>query len=142
MLLGTVAGYFGGWIDELVVWLYSTFDSMPTLLFILAELFWVKDPVVHLRVFKNKSFAAGSSVMFITFFVLFGTIVIIPIYLQKLMGYNAYLAGLAVGFWKDSGEIKRCWKAEKIFIPKMAKAASQKLYESWLEAVKRTIYSV
>ena len=36
VLLGTVAGYFGGWIDELVVWLYSTFDSMPTLLFILA----------------------------------------------------------------------------------------------------------
>ena len=36
VLLGTVAGYFGGWLDELVVWLYSTFDSMPTLLFILA----------------------------------------------------------------------------------------------------------
>lgn len=36
VLLGAFAGYFGGWLDELAVWLYSTFDSMPTLLFILA----------------------------------------------------------------------------------------------------------
>ena len=34
--LGALAGYFGGWIDDLVVWIYSTFASMPTLLFILA----------------------------------------------------------------------------------------------------------
>ncbi len=34
--LGVVAGYFGGKTDEFVVWLYSTFASMPTLLFILA----------------------------------------------------------------------------------------------------------
>ncbi|QSH41441.1 ABC transporter permease [Lentisphaerota bacterium ZTH] len=34
--LGAVAGYFGGKFDDFVVWLYSTFASMPTLLFILA----------------------------------------------------------------------------------------------------------
>ena len=34
--LGLAAGYRGGWLDDLVVWLYSTFASMPTLLFILA----------------------------------------------------------------------------------------------------------
>ena len=34
--LGAVAGYRGGRFDDLVVWLYSTFASMPTLLFILA----------------------------------------------------------------------------------------------------------
>ena len=34
--LGTAAGYRGGKCDELVVWLYSTFASMPSLLFILA----------------------------------------------------------------------------------------------------------
>jgi peptide/nickel transport system permease protein len=36
LLLGCVAGYFGGWVDELVVWLYSTVAAMPGLLFILA----------------------------------------------------------------------------------------------------------
>ncbi len=34
--LGLAAGYFGGWVDDLVVWIYSVFASMPTLLFILA----------------------------------------------------------------------------------------------------------
>ncbi len=34
--LGAAAGYFGGKCDEIVVWLYSTFASMPSLLFILA----------------------------------------------------------------------------------------------------------
>ena len=34
--LGLVAGYFGGWVDDLVVWLYSVFAAMPTLLFVLA----------------------------------------------------------------------------------------------------------
>lgn len=36
VLLGCLAGYCGGWVDDLVVWLYSTFASMPSLLFILA----------------------------------------------------------------------------------------------------------
>jgi ABC-type dipeptide/oligopeptide/nickel transport system permease subunit len=36
ILLGCLAGYCGGWIDDLVVWLYSTFACMPSLLFILA----------------------------------------------------------------------------------------------------------
>lgn len=34
--LGACAGYFGGIVDDFVVWIYSTFASMPTLLFILA----------------------------------------------------------------------------------------------------------
>ena len=34
--LGAVAGYFGGKTDDIAVWIYSTFASMPSLLFILA----------------------------------------------------------------------------------------------------------
>lgn len=36
VLFGAVAGYFGGVLDELIVWLYSTMASIPGLLFILA----------------------------------------------------------------------------------------------------------
>jgi peptide/nickel transport system permease protein len=36
MILGCVAGYFGRWVDEGIVWLYSTMESIPGLLFILA----------------------------------------------------------------------------------------------------------
>jgi len=34
--LGAVAGYFGGVIDTLIMWVYSTFAAMPSLLFVLA----------------------------------------------------------------------------------------------------------
>ncbi len=36
VLLGCLGGYFGGRTDDLIVWLYSTFASIPSLLFILA----------------------------------------------------------------------------------------------------------
>ena len=36
ILFGALAGYFGGRIDDFFVWLYSTFSSIPYLLFILA----------------------------------------------------------------------------------------------------------
>lgn len=36
VVLGLCAGYFGGRTDDFVVWVYSTFASMPTLLFILS----------------------------------------------------------------------------------------------------------
>lgn len=35
-VLGLIAGFFGGKFDDAVVWVYSTFAAMPTLLFILA----------------------------------------------------------------------------------------------------------
>ena len=40
-LLGAAAGFFGGWIDNLVIWLYSTFSSIPNLvlLTVLAYMF-------------------------------------------------------------------------------------------------------
>lgn len=51
----------------------------------------------------------------------------------------AYLAGLAVGYWKDTSEIKRCWKMDKVFTPKMPQAESSALYKGWADAVKRTL---
>ncbi len=36
VLLGCLAGYFGGRVDDFIVWLYSTVASMPGLLFILS----------------------------------------------------------------------------------------------------------
>lgn len=34
--LGAIAGYFGGWIDELIVWFYTTLSSIPNLLLLIA----------------------------------------------------------------------------------------------------------
>jgi ABC-type dipeptide/oligopeptide/nickel transport system permease subunit len=39
LLLGTIAGFFGGWLDEFVVWLYTTLDSIPYILLLAAFAF-------------------------------------------------------------------------------------------------------
>ena len=51
----------------------------------------------------------------------------------------AYLAGLATKCWKDAAAIKKCWKQDKIFSPKMSKEAAEALYAGWLKAVSRTL---
>ncbi|MBD1382283.1 glycerol kinase GlpK [Metabacillus arenae] len=48
----------------------------------------------------------------------------------------AYLAGLAVGFWKSKEEIATQWKLNNQFEPTMEKSESKKLYEGWQKAVK------
>lgn len=65
-------------------------------LFIIIE-FFAEHPIVNFKTFKNLSFTTGNLVMFFAFFNLFGSIVLLPIYLQTLMGYNATLAGMVLG---------------------------------------------
>jgi len=54
-------------------------------------------PVVDLKVFRDRSFAMGNLVMFFGYFAIFGAIVVLPLYLQSLMGYTAFLAGVVLG---------------------------------------------
>ncbi|HAL45052.1 MAG: glycerol kinase [Planctomycetes bacterium GWF2_42_9] len=51
----------------------------------------------------------------------------------------AYLAGLAVGYWKNTAQIKKNWKKGKIFSPVMARRDAEFMYANWLKAVKRTL---
>ncbi|MGA2193114.1 MAG: DHA2 family efflux MFS transporter permease subunit [Nitrospirota bacterium] len=55
-----------------------------------------KQPIVNLRLFKNSSFASGNVLMFMFGFCLYSTIVLLPLMLQTLMGYDATLAGLVL----------------------------------------------
>ncbi len=50
----------------------------------------------------------------------------------------AYLAGLAVGFWKSKEEIAEKWFASKTYTPNCDKETSEKLYSGWEKAVART----
>jgi len=48
----------------------------------------------------------------------------------------AYLAGLAIGFWKDTAEIENYWQADKNFEPEMEDSKRQKEIRQWKKAVK------
>ncbi|HIS29665.1 MAG TPA: glycerol kinase GlpK [Candidatus Avamphibacillus intestinigallinarum] len=50
----------------------------------------------------------------------------------------AYLAGLAVGFWKDKSEIAEQWKIEKTFKPTFSEEKRDELYAGWQKAVEAT----
>ena len=49
----------------------------------------------------------------------------------------AFLAGLAVGFWKDKDEILEHWKCDKQFEAHMDEAKRISLYKGWKRAVER-----
>lgn len=50
----------------------------------------------------------------------------------------AYLAGLAVGFWKDEKELFSNWQVDKTFIPQMKLENRKALYKKWKKAVERS----
>ena len=50
----------------------------------------------------------------------------------------AYLAGLAVGFWKDAEEIGAQWRAERCFEPGMSRDQVESLLAGWRKAVERS----
>jgi len=52
-----------------------------------------KSPIIDVRMFKNLNFAAANLLMFMMGVMLFSTLVIIPEFLQTLLGYTAQLAG-------------------------------------------------
>ncbi|MEM1484453.1 glycerol kinase GlpK [Oscillospiraceae bacterium PP1C4] len=51
----------------------------------------------------------------------------------------AYLAGLAVGVWKDTDEIEKLWSCDMTFAPSMEDEHRQKLLRGWRKAVGRSL---
>ena len=51
----------------------------------------------------------------------------------------AFLAGLAVGFWKSKSEIAERWAVDRAFSPAMAAEERDRKYSGWKKAVKRAL---
>jgi DHA2 family multidrug resistance protein len=83
-------------------WLSSGFIRVFFVLMLtglIAGILWElreKEPVVDLRMLKDRNFAISTVAMFFLGFVLYASTVLIPQFLQELMGYSAELAGLAL----------------------------------------------
>jgi DHA2 family multidrug resistance protein len=65
------------------------------LLFIIHEL-TTAHPVLNLRVFKERTYATGVFLMTTLGFVLYGSLVLLPLFLQTVLGYPAIEAGIAM----------------------------------------------
>ncbi len=50
----------------------------------------------------------------------------------------AYAAGLAVGFWSNTDEMRANWGVDHTWTPQMDEATRERLYKGWKKAVTRT----
>jgi DHA2 family multidrug resistance protein len=61
--------------------------------FVVWELY-VPDPIVHFRLLKIRTFAAGIGLVTVLGFVLYGSLVLLPLFMQTLLGWTSFTAGL------------------------------------------------
>jgi DHA2 family multidrug resistance protein len=58
--------------------------------------FWGKEPLVDLRILKDRNFAVGTLLIFLFGIAIYSTVVVLPLFYQELLGYTAFTAGLVV----------------------------------------------
>jgi len=83
------------WFNSSFITRLAVIAVVTMIAFIVWELS-VKDPIVDLRVLKDRNFAVGTLLMTLVGAVLYGTIALLPLFLQTLLGYPAVQSGLAV----------------------------------------------
>ena len=80
------------WFHATYLVVFTTVSVVALVSFIVWE--WRHpDPIVDIRLFKNRSFAISNVMMLLLGAVLFGTTVLLPQFMQIVMGYSATLAG-------------------------------------------------
>ena len=84
-----------GWFGSPLILSLAVAAAVTLVAFVLWEL-WMPTPVVNLRILKNASFAAGTFIIGVLGVALFGGLILLPLFLQNLLGYDATQAGLAL----------------------------------------------
>lgn len=90
-VLGAVSGWFGKWVDDLVVWIYSTVSSIPSLVLVMAFAYIFKQAYG-----SGAAFFAVFIAMGLTYWV--GTCRIVRGEFMKLKERDYVLAARAMGF--------------------------------------------
>ena len=83
-----------GWTDGLILGAFAV-AAAAIAAFIAWEL-RVREPMLDVRLFRNRRFSAASGAIALAFFALFGTIFFLTQYLQSVLGYGAFESGLRV----------------------------------------------
>ncbi len=82
-----------GWFESTQIWLLAVAAVISFVFFLIWEL-TEKHPIVDLRLFANRNFTTGVVTLSVAYGVFFGTVVLLPLWLQTTMGYTATDAGL------------------------------------------------
>jgi DHA2 family multidrug resistance protein len=83
------------WFGSPWILFASILSGLSMVAFIFQEI-KTRHPIVDLRILLNRNFAVGVALMTVTGAVLYGSTALLPLYMQELMGYTAFLAGVAL----------------------------------------------
>jgi MFS transporter, DHA2 family, multidrug resistance protein len=86
-------GQRADWFNTPWVVYATSFSALSFVLLALREVSFA-EPILDLRIFKQRAFDVAIVLQVAMSFVLFGTILLGPLFLQELMGYSAWKAGL------------------------------------------------
>ncbi len=75
---------------------YATSCSVTAFLLLILRELRFSEPILDLRIFKEPVFIVATTLTVSMSFVLFGVILMTPLFLQELMGYSAWRAGLVL----------------------------------------------
>ncbi len=92
LLLGMVRGREVGWTSPEIVGLLGVGIALT-----MAFLWWetkAAEPILPLRLFRNRIFSVSSAIGFVIGFAMFGAIVFLPVYLQIVQGVSPTVSGL------------------------------------------------
>jgi glycerol kinase len=95
------------------------------------------DSGVRLTELRVDGGAAANNLMLQTQADVLGREVVRPAVLETTALGAAYLAGLAVGFWKDREDVARNWREDRRFLPAMSEEKRNEMYTGWQKAVER-----
>jgi DHA2 family multidrug resistance protein len=88
-------GHQEDWFNSGFIVAFSVISAISLMMLIYVEMKH-PHPIINLRLFKDVSFSAGNLTMFMVGFCLYSSIMLIPLFLQTLMGYDATLAGMVL----------------------------------------------
>ena len=97
-----------------------------------------KDAGITLSGLRVDGGAAASDLLMQIQADLLGVPVVRPKVLETTALGAAYLAGLAVGYWKDAAEVARNWQVDRTFEPSLARERVAELIAGWQKAVERS----
>ncbi|MBX3444535.1 MAG: glycerol kinase GlpK [Planctomyces sp.] len=96
------------------------------------------DAGVRLSSLRVDGGAAANNLMMQFQSDLLDTPVLRPVVQETTALGAAYLAGLAVGYWSDQGQLARNWSLDREFTPAMSEGERERLYRGWQRAAERS----
>jgi EmrB/QacA subfamily drug resistance transporter len=97
LVFGLIRGQAEGWTSPLIV--ASLGAGVALLAAFLAWEHHTEEPMVPLKLFRNRTFSATNGVSFFMYFGTFGSIFLLTQILQGVMGYGPFDAGVRMLFW-------------------------------------------